>query len=76
MPEAAWESTTAGHRILPAKCEGYATAVERALKGLEVRLLLEPGRFLVAQAGALLARVLYIKGSGSKTFRNHGYGDE
>jgi diaminopimelate decarboxylase len=51
-----------------AEMEGYATAVERALKGLEVRLLLEPGRFLVAQAGALLARVLYVKGSGSKTF--------
>ena len=48
--------------------EGYATAVDRALKGLEVRLLLEPGRFLVGQAGALLARVLYLKGSGSKTF--------
>src|SRR3984885_11489689 len=27
----------------------YATAVERALAGLEVRLLLEPGRFLIAQ---------------------------
>jgi diaminopimelate decarboxylase len=51
-----------------AEMEGYATAVERALKGLEIRLLLEPGRFLVAQAGALLARVLYVKGSGSKTF--------
>jgi len=48
--------------------EGYATAVDRALKGLEVRLLLEPGRFLVGQAGDLLARVLYLKGSGSKTF--------
>ncbi len=51
-----------------AEMEGYATAVDRALKGLEVRLLLEPGRFLVAQAGALLARVLYVKGGGSKTF--------
>jgi diaminopimelate decarboxylase len=48
--------------------EKYAAAVDRALVGLEVRLLLEPGRFLVAQAGALLARVLYVKRSGSKTF--------
>jgi diaminopimelate decarboxylase len=31
-------------------------------------LLLEPGRFLVAQAGALLARVLYVKMNGEKTF--------
>src|ERR1700733_10851783 len=36
----------------------YAAEVERALTGLEVRLLLEPGRFLIAQAGALLAKVL------------------
>ena len=46
----------------------YAAAVERALQGLQVRLLLEPGRFLIAQAGALLARVLVVKRNGSKTF--------
>jgi diaminopimelate decarboxylase len=46
----------------------YAAEVERALAGLEVRLLLEPGRFLIAQAGALLAKVLYLKRNGSKTF--------
>ena len=48
--------------------EKYAAALERSLGGLEVRLLLEPGRFLVAQAGALLARVLYVKSNGAKTF--------
>jgi diaminopimelate decarboxylase len=31
-------------------------------------LLIEPGRFLVAQAGALVARVLQVKRNGSKTF--------
>ena len=46
----------------------YAAAVERSLEGLDVRLLLEPGRFLIAQAGALLARVLVVKRNGSKTF--------
>ncbi len=46
----------------------YAAAIERALKGIDVRLLLEPGRFLVAQAGTLLAKVLYVKRNGSKTF--------
>jgi diaminopimelate decarboxylase len=46
----------------------YAAAVERSLEGLPVRLLLEPGRFLIAQAGALLARVLVVKRNGSKTF--------
>jgi diaminopimelate decarboxylase len=46
----------------------YAAAVSGALKGFEGRLLLEPGRFLVAQAGALLARVLNVKQNGRKTF--------
>jgi diaminopimelate decarboxylase len=46
----------------------YAAALERSLAGLDVRLLLEPGRFLVAQAGALLARVLNVKRNGAKTF--------
>ena len=51
-----------------AKVEEYASAVNTALKGLDIQLLLEPGRFLVAQAGALLARVLYVKRNGKKTF--------
>jgi diaminopimelate decarboxylase len=51
-----------------AKAERYAAAIESALRGLEVRLLVEPGRFLIAQAGALLARVLYVKRNGAKTF--------
>jgi diaminopimelate decarboxylase len=46
----------------------YASAVTRALSGFEGRLLLEPGRFLVAQAGALVTRVLNVKQNGRKTF--------
>ena len=46
----------------------YATAIRSALQGLDVHLLLEPGRFLVAQAGALLTRVLYTKQNGTKHF--------
>jgi diaminopimelate decarboxylase len=46
----------------------YARAIRGALDGLEVHLLLEPGRFLIAQAGALLSRVLYTKQNGSKRF--------
>ena len=49
-----------------AEIASYAAAVERALAGLEVRLLLEPGRFVIAQAGTLLARVLYVKRNGGK----------
>lgn len=51
-----------------AKVREYAAAVEQALEGFEGRLLLEPGRFLVAQAGALVARVLQVKQNGKKTF--------
>jgi len=51
-----------------AKVKAYATVLEKSVAGLGVHLLLEPGRFIVAQAGALLARVLYVKKNGSKTF--------
>ena len=51
-----------------AKVEEYAAALESALDDFAGRLLIEPGRFLVAQAGALVARVLYVKRNGRKTF--------
>jgi diaminopimelate decarboxylase len=51
-----------------AKAEEYAEALNRALGDFDGRLLIEPGRFLVAQAGALLTRVLYVKRNGKKTF--------
>lgn len=46
----------------------YAQAVLGTIAGLKVHLLVEPGRFLVAQAGALLTCVLYVKQNGAKTF--------
>jgi diaminopimelate decarboxylase len=51
-----------------AKVAEYTGAIEHALSGFEGRLLLEPGRFIVAQAGALIAKVLQVKHSGKKTF--------
>jgi len=51
-----------------AKVKEYADALNGALAGFEGRLLLEPGRFLVAQAGALVARVLQVKRNGKKRF--------
>jgi diaminopimelate decarboxylase len=62
----------AGHRARQfdpaARVREYAAAVETALAGFEGKLLLEPGRFLVAQAGALVTRVLNVKQNGRKTF--------
>jgi diaminopimelate decarboxylase len=51
-----------------AKIQEYAAAIENGLGDFEGRLLVEPGRFLVAQSGALVARVLYVKRNGKKTF--------
>lgn len=61
------------HQDLPfhpeEKIRQYATALRQSIRELEnIKLLLEPGRFLVAQAGALLARVLYVKKNAKKNF--------
>jgi diaminopimelate decarboxylase len=52
----------------PAQAAAYARAVTRPLRGLGVRLLLEPGRSLIGPAGLLLTRVLYLKSNDSKRF--------
>jgi diaminopimelate decarboxylase len=46
----------------------YADAIVPPLRELDIRVLVEPGRFLVGNAGVLLTRVLYIKKSGAKRF--------
>jgi len=51
-----------------AKVQEYAEAVNSALGAFQGRLLIEPGRFIVAQAGALITRVLEVKRNGKKTF--------
>jgi diaminopimelate decarboxylase len=45
-----------------------AAAVLPAVEGLPLTLVLEPGRSLVAAAGALLTRVLYVKQGHGKRF--------
>jgi len=47
---------------------GYARAVLGPLRGLNVHLLLEPGRSIVGAAGVLLTRVLYRKTNHGKRF--------
>lgn len=46
----------------------YAQAILGALKGLDVTIICEPGRFLTANAGYFLTRVLYEKQNGQKRF--------
>ena len=51
-----------------AKVREYASALQAGLEGFEGQLIIEPGRFIVAQAGALVTRVLQVKRNGKKTF--------
>lgn len=46
----------------------YAQAILSALKGLDVTIICEPGRFLTANAGYFLTKVLYEKNNGAKRF--------
>ena len=46
----------------------YVEAILPALRELKLRILLEPGRLLVGNAGVLLTRVRYVKHSGEKKF--------
>src|SRR6266550_3391688 len=46
----------------------YADAIVPPVRDLDVRILVEPGRFVVGNAGILLTRVRYIKESSVKKF--------
>jgi len=59
-----WENAPAG-RITP---EAYREAVYPLLAPLGLRILVEPGRFLVGNAGVLLTTVEYLKETPAKRF--------
>ncbi len=46
----------------------FVSAMRGRLEGRQLEVLVEPGRSIVGEAGALLTRVLYRKRSGSKEF--------
>jgi diaminopimelate decarboxylase len=46
----------------------YAAAILGPLRGLGVRIIIEPGRVLVGNAGILVTRVLYVKETDVKRF--------
>ena len=54
---------------LPLTLEEYSRALVPILKPLGLRVLLEPGRFMVGNAGILLTQVLYEKKGNVKTFK-------
>jgi diaminopimelate decarboxylase len=52
----------------PPTRHAYARMVAQIVRPLDLHLLLEPGRTIMAPAGVLLTRVLYVKENGGKTF--------
>jgi diaminopimelate decarboxylase len=46
----------------------YAEVVKRATRGLDCKLIFEPGRLIVGNAGILVTRVIYLKRGEAKTF--------
>lgn len=52
----------------PQTALAYAGEILPLLKGRKLRLILEPGRFIVGNAGVLLAKVLYLKEIDRKRF--------
>ena len=48
--------------------EAYAEVVKGTLGDLGCRIILEPGRVLVGNAGVLLTRIIYVKEGATRTF--------
>src|SRR5947207_11834967 len=60
-----WRGSRAKQILTPAK---YAATLVPLLKPLQMRILIEPGRFIVGNAGILVTRVEYVKRIGKKNF--------
>ena len=52
----------------PPHPEAYAELVKRATRDLNCRLIFEPGRLLVGNAGIMVTRVLFVKHGEAKNF--------
>jgi diaminopimelate decarboxylase len=58
-----------GNESHPLTIQAYAEAVVPLLEDLGLRILLEPGRFMVGNAGVLLTQVVYEKRGSAKVFK-------
>ena len=56
------------HDETPPLPEEYAKAIIQGLEGLDITLILEPGRVIVGNAGILLTEVQYVKETDTKKF--------
>lgn len=57
-----------GNESHPLTIQAYADALVPLLQPLNLRILVEPGRFMVGNAGVLLTRVLHEKKGAAKSF--------
>lgn len=55
-------------KVKPLTPASYGEQIVPLLKPLGLRILIEPGRFMVGNAGALVTEVLFVKKTGKKTF--------
>ena len=46
----------------------FASEIKKSMKGIPQRLILEPGRSIVGNAGLLLAQIILLKNNGQKNF--------
>src|ERR671918_1708966 len=53
---------------MPPHPEEYANAIIQGLEGLQLTLILEPGRVIVGNAGILITEVQYLKDTDEKNF--------
>ena len=60
-----WKTSAAKGILTPAT---YAKALLPLLRPLGLKILIEPGRFIVGNAGILVTRVEYVKRTGKKNF--------
>ncbi|MGB7770048.1 MAG: diaminopimelate decarboxylase [Verrucomicrobiia bacterium] len=60
-----WKSPAAKNILTPAS---YAARLVPLLRRLDLKILIEPGRFIVGNAGILVTRVEYVKRTGKKNF--------
>ncbi len=63
---AAWWKTSAAKNILTP--QQYARRLVPLLQPLNLKILIEPGRFIAGNAGILVTRVEYVKRTGKKNF--------
>jgi len=64
--QAWWDANPAAER--PLTPEAYGATLAPVLRGLGLRILVEPGRFLVGNAGVMLTRVEYLKRGHGRNF--------